>query len=172
MFAATRRRLFERLALLGFASLAARSAAAAPAEIDPRATKKDAEIACLYHCDFGDPARFGQMLTNINNHLSVYGFDPFKVKIVVVVHGQGLKFFLSDRTGTPWEKDVLDPDLEKRIAALAQYGVEFFLCKITYERQKIDLAKTRDAPYFKFVPSGVAAVGELQARGFGYLKTG
>ncbi|SDE63155.1 hypothetical protein SAMN04488243_105104 [Thermus arciformis] len=34
--------------------------------------KKETPIAVVYHLDFGDPNRFGQMLTNIGNHLSVY----------------------------------------------------------------------------------------------------
>ena len=50
--------------------------------------KKDTDIACLYHCDFGDPQRFSQLLTNMNNHLSVYEFDPMRVKLVIVAHGR------------------------------------------------------------------------------------
>ena len=72
--------------------------------------KKDTDFACIYHCDFGNPDRFGQMLTNINNHLSVYEFDPMRIKIVIVAHGAGLKFFLEDLTGTAWEKDKIDEE--------------------------------------------------------------
>ena len=54
------------------------------------------------------------MLTNINNHLSVYEFDTLRVKIVIVVHAAGLKFFLEDLTDTPWAKDNIDPELYKR----------------------------------------------------------
>jgi uncharacterized protein len=46
------------------------------------------------------------------------------------------------------------------------------LCQITYSRLKIDPAKTRKDTFLKFVPSGVATVAELQAKGFGYLKVG
>ena len=45
-------------------------------KIDISAITKESEAACAYHCDFGDPARIGQMITNINNHLSVYDNDP------------------------------------------------------------------------------------------------
>jgi len=41
--------------------------------------EKETPVAVVYHLDFGDPNRFGQMLTNISNHLSVYDNDPFKV---------------------------------------------------------------------------------------------
>jgi intracellular sulfur oxidation DsrE/DsrF family protein len=168
----SRRGFLGALAVSGATLSATRLAAAAPGNVKLSDLKKDTDIACLYHCDFGDPRRFGQMLTNINNHLSVYEFDPFKVKIVVVTHGAGLKFFLEDLAGTPWEKDSVDPELYKRFASLSKYGVEAYLCEITYKRQKIDMAKTRKDDFLKFVPSGVATVAALQAKGFAYLKVG
>jgi intracellular sulfur oxidation DsrE/DsrF family protein len=168
----SRRGFLGALAVSGATMSAAKIASAAPVSLKFSDLKKDADVACIYHCDFGDPRRFGQMLTNINNHLSVYEFDPFKVKIVIVAHGAGLKFFLEDLAGTPWEKDSIDPELYKRVAGLAKFGVEAYLCEITYKRQKIDMAKTRKDAFLKFVPSGVAAVAELQAKGFSYLKVG
>lgn len=166
-----RRNLIGALALSG-AALGASKLAAAPGSLDLGSLKKDTDVACLYHCDFGDPVRFGQMLTNINNHLSVYEFDTMRVKIVIVAHGAGLKFFLADRSGTPWEKDAIDDELYKRVIGLSKFGVEAYLCKITYQRNKIDLGKTKDDAFLKFVPSGVATVAELQAKGFAYLKSG
>ena len=71
-------------------------ARANPAALDLAALKKDTDVACLYHCDFGDPQRFSQMLQNMLNHYSAYEFDSFKLKLVVVAHGAGLKFFLDD----------------------------------------------------------------------------
>lgn len=170
-----RRQLLGALAVSGAAigtTIGATKLAAAPASLELQALKKDTDIACLYHCDFGDPNRFSQMLTNMNNHLSVYDFDTMRVKLVMVVHGAGLKFFLADRSGTPWEKDTIDEDLFKRAEGLAKFGVEAYLCKITYQRNKIDLGKTRDASFLKFVPSGVATVAELQSKGYAYLKSG
>jgi intracellular sulfur oxidation DsrE/DsrF family protein len=154
------------------ATLAAARLDAAPQALDMAALKKDTDVACLYHCDFGDPRRFGQMLTNINNHLSVYEFDTFKVKLVVVAHGAGIKFFLQDLAGTPWEKETIEPEIYKRVAGLAKFGVEFYLCQITFKRQKIDPAKAKSDSFIKLVPSGVATVAELQSKGFAYLKVG
>ena len=151
---------------------AASSANAQPRKLEFDAIKKEAEVNVLYHCDFGDPRRFGQMLTNINNHLSVYEFDPFKAKIVIVTHGQGVKFFLRDLADSPWSAETLDPDLAARIDALAKYGVEAYLCEITFKRLKLDLAKIREAPYLRTVASGVATVAELQTKGYAYVKTG
>ena len=42
-------------------------AAIRPNSISPT-YKKDTDVACLYHCDFGDPQRFSQMLQNMHNH--------------------------------------------------------------------------------------------------------
>ena len=167
----SRRKFIGALAVSG-ASLAAARANAAPVNLDVAAVKKDTDYACLYHCDFGDPDRFSQMLTNMNNHLSVYEFDPMRVKLVIVAHGAGIKFFLDDLTGTPWANDKIDPDLYKRFVGLTKFGVEAYLCEITYKRNNIDLGKTRQDAFLKFVPSGVATVAELQAKGFAYLKVG
>jgi intracellular sulfur oxidation DsrE/DsrF family protein len=167
----SRRRFLGALAASG-ATLTATQLAAAPGKLGFAEMKKDTDVACLYHCDFGEPQRFGQMLTNINNHLTVYDFDPFKVKIVVVAHGAGIKFFLEDLAGTAWENDKINPELYKRFTGLTKFGVEAYLCEITYTRQKIDMAKTRKDSFLKFVPSGVATVAALQGKGFGYLKVG
>lgn len=165
-----RRALFAWTALVGLGAAAA--AKAEPKKLAFKDLKKEADVNALYHCDFGQPPRFAQMLGNINNHLSVYEFDPFKAKIVIVAHGPGVKFFLKDLAGTPWEKETLPPDLVQRMEGLAKYGVEAYLCQITFKRLKLDIAKVRDAAYVKMVPSGVATVAELQARGFAYLKIG
>lgn len=167
----SRRGFIGALALSG-AALGASRVVAAPAKLNLSDIKKDTDIACLYHCDFGDVGRFSQMLTNMNNHLSAYEFDPMRVKLVVIAHGAGLKFFLADRSGTPWEKDQIDEDIYKRFVGLTKFGVEAYLCEITYKRQNIDMAKTRNDPFLKFVPSGVATVAELQGKGFAYLKAG
>lgn len=166
-----RRHVVSGLALAG--GLAAATAArAAPEALDPKTIKKETDVACLYHCDFGDPARVRQMITNIHNHLSVYDFDPFKAKIVVVTHSQGIKPFLDSFEGTPWAKDTPDAELFPRYAALSKFGVEVYLCSITFKANNIDLAKARTDGFIKMVPSGVATVAELQAKGFGYIKVG
>jgi intracellular sulfur oxidation DsrE/DsrF family protein len=171
MTTTSRRGFIGAIAASG-ATLTATSLSANPAKLDLGGLKKDTDVACLYHCDFGDQQRFSQMLTNINNHLSVYEFDTLRVKIVVVTHGAGVKFFLEDLNGTPWAKDNIDPELYKRFTGLSKFGVEAYLCEITYKRQNIDMAKTRKDTFLKFVPSGVATVAELQSKGFAYIKVG
>jgi hypothetical protein len=167
-----RREMIGSLAVSGAILAATSNARSNPVAIDLAAIKKETDIACLYHCDFGDPQRFSQMLQNMLNHYSAYEFDTFKLKLVTVAHGAGIKFFLDDRTGTPWEKDVIDPAIYQRFVGLTKYGVEGYLCQITYKRLNIDPAKTRQDSFLKYVPSGVATVAELQSKGFAYIKTG
>jgi intracellular sulfur oxidation DsrE/DsrF family protein len=140
--------------------------------IDVTSIKKDTDVACVYHCDFGEPARIGQMITNIDNHLSVYDYDPFRAKIVVVAHGAGIKPLLDTLEGTPWAKDDPTTALYERYRTLAKLGVEVYLCQITFTRNKIDPAKAHKDDFIKLVPSGVGAIGELQSRGFAYIKVG
>jgi uncharacterized protein len=168
----SRRELLGALTASGAVLAAAANARANPTLLDLGKVTKETDVACLYHCDFGDPRRFSQMLQNMLNHYSAYEFDSFKLKLVVVAHGQGLKFFLDDLSGTLWEKDTIDPEIYKRFVGLTKYGVEAYLCQITYKRLQIDPAKTRKDAFLKFVPSGVATVAELQAKGFAYLKVG
>jgi intracellular sulfur oxidation DsrE/DsrF family protein len=168
----SRRGIVGALAASGAVLASSQGVRAHPAALDLASYKKDTDFACLYHCDFGDSQRFSQMLQNMLNHFSAYDFDTFKLKLVLVAHGAGLKFFLEDRTGTPWEKDTIDPELYKRFVGLTKYGVEAFLCQITYKRFNIDPAKTRKDEFLRFVPSGVATVAELQGKGFAYLKVG
>ena len=84
------------------------------------------------------------MLQNMQQPLlGVYEFDTLRVKLVVVAHGAGLKFFLDDLSGTPWAKDKIDPELYKRFVGLTKFGVEAYLCQITYKRQNIDRPRPR-----------------------------
>ena len=94
-----------------------RASAPAPANLEVAALKKDTDVACVYHCDFGDQQRFSQMLTNMNNHLSAYEFDPAG-EARGRGHAAGLKFFLDDLSGTPWEKETINEDLYKRFVGL------------------------------------------------------
>jgi intracellular sulfur oxidation DsrE/DsrF family protein len=168
----SRRELVGAIAAAGAGLVAAGGARAERATLDLGTVSKDTDFACLYHCDFGDPQRFSQMLQNMLNHYSSYDYDSMKLKLVIVAHGPGIKFFLSDLSGTPWERETIDPDLYKRFTGLAKYGAEAYLCQITYKRLKIDPEKTRTDSFLKFVPSGVRSVAELQSKGFAYIKIG
>lgn len=167
----SRRALVGGLALGGGAIATAR-ALAEPKRLDFGGLKKDADIACIYHCDFSEPKRVQQMAGNIANHLSVYDADPFKLKIVVVAHGSGVKPFLTDLEGTPWAGNSMPPEVFQRFKDLAKSGVEVYLCQLTFKNNKIDLAKARSDDFIRLVPSGVATVAALQSLGYAYIKVG
>ncbi len=156
----------------GVLGVAGSVAKAGSRDQDLGSIKKETDIACVYHCDYGDPGRIGQMLTNANNHLSVYDYDPFKIRIVIVTHGGGIKPLLTDLSGTPWHDDALDPSLFERYRALGKFGVEAYVCRITLKRNGVDESKVRGDSFIKLVPSGIATVVELQMKGFACVKIG
>ncbi|MCX7307756.1 MAG: DsrE family protein [Afipia sp.] len=152
--------------ILGAAGgLIAASAQAAPASLKMADIKKEGDVACLYHCDYGDQPRFAQTLNN-------NGSDPFGLQLALVVHSVGIKFFLSTLEGTPWKDEVIPAETFERLTALSKNGLKVYLCEITFKRLNIDTAKVKEAPFISFVPSGVATVAALQSKGFSYLKVG
>ncbi|RLJ70170.1 hypothetical protein BCF55_0434 [Hydrogenivirga caldilitoris] len=131
--------------------------------------KKETEDAVVYHCDFPQENRFHGMLDNVRNHLSAYDFDPFRIKLVLVANGVGVKFFMKTHKGTRWEKEKVDlKRARERLAYLAQFEVEFYICDITIRSLKLKYENFFE--FVKIVPSGVASVGRLQTNGFGYIK--
>jgi hypothetical protein len=171
-------------ALGGLAAAGATQSQAQPASQAPAARRvaktvtalkdltKEADVACLYHCDFGDPARFSQMLVNISNHYAAYGNDPFAIQLAIVAHGPGIKFFLSSLEETQWREEQTIPQIYPRVEALLSSGLRVYLCAVTFERNKVDPALARPHERIQITPSGVATLGDLQAKGFGYVKIG
>jgi hypothetical protein len=166
----------DRRAMLGAAAIAGTIGAMTAASATTRSLaladiRKEGQVACLYHCDFGDAPRFVQMLQNISNHYSVYG-NPLDLQLAVVAHGQGVKFFLETLDGTSWKDEAMVPQIFPRVADVAKNGLQVYLCEITFKRLNLDKARARKDSFIAFVPSGVATVADLQAKGFGYLKVG
>ncbi|OYX74085.1 MAG: hypothetical protein B7Y95_07810 [Rhizobiales bacterium 32-66-11] len=166
--------IFDRRAFLGSLALAgaAPMAASAAQSLQLKDIAKEADSACLYHCDFGDPPRFVQTLTNISNHYSAYGADPFAIQIALVAHGPGVKFFLESLDDTSWRDEVMVPQIFEKVEGVAKNGLKVYLCSITFERLKLNRDKVRKADFIAFVPSGVATVAALQNKGFAYIKIG
>lgn len=160
------------LILAAATGLVASAAQAAPPVTDLMTVRKEADVACVYHCDFGDNARFGQTLTNIANHFAAYGADPFAIQIAAVAHAAGIKYFLDNLEGTRWQDDKEALTFAGRIDALSKNGLKVYLCETTFKVNNIDKEKARTSPFISFVPSGVAAVGALQNKGYAYMKIG
>jgi len=111
----------------------------------------------VYHVN--DAVNATATLRNISNHLEV---NP-QAQIVVVTHAQGVDFLMEgakDKNGNPYNVQV---------ETLAQQGVTFDVCEITLKNRKLD--RKQFIPESVFVPSGVAEIAKLQARGgYAYIK--
>ena len=116
------------------------------------------ETKVVYHVNTG-VENSAAILANITNHLNA---EP-KAKIVVVTHGPGIDFLLSDA------KDSKGREFSGPVSALAGRGVEFKVCNNTLTTRNIDAGKLLMET--RVVPSGVAEVARLQAKeGYVYLK--
>ena len=78
------------------------------------------DIKAVYHVNTGVESA-ARILGNVTNHLNA---DP-KAKIVVVTHGAGIDFLLSEA------KDDKGREFSGQVSALASRGVEFRVCKNT-----------------------------------------
>jgi intracellular sulfur oxidation DsrE/DsrF family protein len=119
-----------------------------------------AQDKVVYHIDDHE-AQATKGLRNVRNHLDV---AP-DTKIVVVTHANGVDFLLDGA------KDRKNPDIDygALVGALKARGVKFEICEITLRNRSLKKDQfTMDA---EFTPSGVARIGQLQAReGYAYIK--
>ena len=111
----------------------------------------------VYHIN--DSVNATAALRNVGNHLDV---NP-EARIVVVTHALGVDFLMEgarDKNGNPYNVAV---------EGLKERGVTFDVCEITLKSRKLE--RKQFIPEAQFVPSGVAEIAKLQARGgFAYLK--
>jgi len=111
----------------------------------------------VYHINESTNAKAA--LRNIGNHLDV---NP-QAQIVVVTHALGVDFLMEgakDKNGNPYNITV---------ETLAGRGVTFDVCEITLKSRKLN--RKQFIPESVFVPSGVAEIAKLQARGgYAYIK--
>ena len=112
-----------------------------------------AQDKVVYHIDdYETQATKG--LRNVRNHLDV---AP-DTKSVVVTHANGVDFLMEGA------KDRKNPDIDyaSLVSALKSRGVRFEVCEITLRNRNLKKDQfTMDA---EFTPSGVARIGQLQAR--------
>lgn len=111
----------------------------------------------VYHVN--DSSNATAAMRNVGNHLDV---NP-QAQIVVVSHALGVDFLMNgarDKNGNPYNVAV---------ETLTERGVTFDVCEITLKSRKLE--RKQFIPEAKFVPSGVAEIAKLQARGgFAYIK--
>jgi uncharacterized protein len=114
----------------------------------------------VYHID-NAALQATKGLRNIRNHLDV---AP-TTQIMVVTHADGVDFLMEGA------KDKNNPNIDYAalVSALKVRGVRFEVCEITLKNRNLQREQfILDAG---FTPSGVARIGQLQARErYAYIK--
>jgi len=146
-----RRALFARLAALAAGAVALRGGTG-PARADETGVPRVA-----YH--LADVDKVGFVLGNIQNHIDGMG-GPDKVHIVLVVHGPALALF---------RKAKANPDVTRRLAAIAAAGVGLAACGNTMKAQQIGLGDLLPG-FMRVDEGGVVRLAQLQAEGYAYLR--
>ncbi len=104
-----------------------------------------------------DPARWTLAMNNAQNLLNYYG--PSEVQVVIVAYGPGLKMLFKNSK------------MASRVQSEAMEGVEFDACHNTMENMA---KKLGHMPAINssatVVPAGVVRIGELEGKGFAYIK--
>jgi intracellular sulfur oxidation DsrE/DsrF family protein len=142
----------------GVAAAAAAAAVPAAARAQPAPTAK-----IVYHLNQPGGEEFAyyrQMLTNVQNHLTVLPAGRFDLR--VVMHGPGINLLRFGARN--------DPQIAATVDELKLAGVRFEICRITLTRGNIPLSQLYEAGEEDVVPSGVGRLGELQGQGFAYIK--
>ena len=112
----------------------------------------------VYHFNDADPKKASAVLTNMQNHVDVVGWDKVEA-LELVAHGPGL---------TPFLKKNMDPELSGKLDKLLAGGLKFGACQITMQRQQIKAEELAEG--IEHTPSGVVRLMELQEQGYVYIK--
>jgi len=113
----------------------------------------------VYHVNYGDLKRQKGALRNAQNHINAVGKD--KIDLRVVMHGGGFSML------TAANKDL---ELQNKIVSLKEQGVKFQMCANTIRGKKLDKKQLFGLQDSDIVPSGVAEIAALQAKGYAYVK--
>ena len=119
-----------------------------------------AQDRVVYHIDNAE-TQATKGLRNVRNHLD----EAPETKIVVVTHADGVDFLMEGA------RDKKNPNIDyaSLVSALKARGVRFEVCEITLRNR--DLKKDQFSMDAEFTPSGVARIGQLQARErYAYIK--
>lgn len=121
----------------------------------------------VYHFNQKNLKKTAGGLKNLQNHINAVG--AMNLKAVAVFHGGGV-FTLFNEAKDPKDKKLVEV-IQSRVLSLKQQGVEFNICANTLKGKKIDYKKDLyDVSKDDIIPSGVAEISMLQAKGYTYIK--
>ena len=130
----------------------------ADASITDRYTKQKV----VYHVNYpGGPSdkKYNGAMKNIQNHINAVGAKNLDLK--VVIHGNGIGLLQSAKT---------PGKVQTAVANLRSQNVNFSVCANTLKGRKIGIDTLYEVFDEDIVPSGVAELAHLQARGYTYIK--
>jgi intracellular sulfur oxidation DsrE/DsrF family protein len=126
----------------------------------------------VYHINYDNPKKQAGALRNIQNHINAVGAENLELK--VVLHGNGLALLLEPESLpqlTKFKHANANDAMTARIDSLKNQGVEFNVCANTVKGRKVNLENDLyNVDEKDIVPSGVAEVAYLQAKGYSYVK--
>jgi uncharacterized protein len=128
--------------------------------ISPTMAGKYKKQKVVYHINYDNPKRQSGALRNIQNHINAVRAQNLDLR--VVIHGKGYTMLKHANT---------DANMAGKIDNLKSQGVKFNICNNTLRGKKIDYKKDlHDVRKEDIVPSGVAELAYLQAKGYAYIK--
>lgn len=126
----------------------------------------------VYHINYDNPKKQAGALRNIQNHINAVGAENLDLK--VVLHGNGLALLLepdSLEKLTKFKHANANETMTAKIDGLKSQGIEFNVCENTVRGRKVDIDNDLyNVDKKDIVPSGVAEVAYLQAKGYSYVK--
>ena len=124
----------------------------------------------VYHVNYDDASRQAATLRNIRNHLKAVGAD--KLELRVVLHGKGLSLLLTPERvrETKLNRGLATPEISQTLTDLRAQGVTFNICANTMKNKQVQIDQLSGASSSDVVPSGIAAIAQLQDQGYAYLR--
>ena len=114
----------------------------------------------VYHVNYDTAKRQLGAMRNIKNHLNAVGDK--NVDLRVVMHGKGYTLLKRANSDMKFQAKVID---------LKSRGVKMQICANTIKGKKINVNNDLfEVDQGDIVPSGVAEIAHLQAKGYSYVK--
>jgi hypothetical protein len=125
----------------------------------------------VYHINYDNPKQQAGAMRNVQNHINAVGAENLDLK--VVLHGKGLSLLLTPDTASKTKLKLgnASDEMQAKISGLKDQGVAFQVCANTLKGKKISYEDDLyDVDTADIVPSGVAELASLQAKGYTYIK--
>lgn len=114
----------------------------------------------VYHINYDDPKALKGAMGNVQNHINAVGKQNLDLR--VILHGNGVALLALAK------EDLV---MQEKIDSLKAQGIKFNVCNNTLRGRKIDYKKDLfGVGEQDIVPSGVAEIAALQAKGYVYIK--